>query len=137
VKEFLFPYYQQLMNNVKSRQLDKNRHLYFQLDTDGYSDPVIPLYREIGMDYMSPFEVASGSDVVRTGKQYPDLIMRGGIDKRILAQGREAIDRHIDSILPALKKRGGYIPNCDHGVPEEVSFEDYMHFRSRLKEFAL
>ena len=137
VREFLFPYYQQLMSNVRSRQLDKNRHLYFQLDTDGYSDPVIPLYREIGMDYMSPFEVASGSDVVRTGKQYPDLIMRGGIDKRILAQGREAIDRHVDSILPVLKKRGGYIPNCDHGVPAEVDFEDYMHFRSRLKEFAL
>ncbi len=136
VREFLFPYYQQLMTHIKSRQLDKNRHLYFQLDTDGYSDPVIPLYKELGMDYMSPFEVASGSDVVRTGMQYPDLIMRGGIDKRILAEGREAIDRMIDGILPVLKKRGGYIPNCDHGVPEEVSFENYMHFRNRLREFA-
>ena len=29
-------------------------------------------YRELGMDYMSPFEVASGCDVVRTGKEYPD-----------------------------------------------------------------
>ena len=136
VKEFLFPYYQQLMTNIKSRQLDKSRHLYFQLDTDGFSDPVIPLYREIGMDYISPFEVASGSDVVRSGSIYPDLRMRGGIDKRILAQGKDAIDRHIDSILPVLKKRGGYIPNCDHGVPEEVSFENYVHFRNRVKEFA-
>ena len=88
------------------------------------------------MDYMSAFEVASGCDVVRSGKEYPDLLISGGIDKRILAEGKEAIDRHIDSILPVMKKRGGYIPTCDHGVPAEVSFENYIHFRKRLQEFA-
>lgn len=136
IKEFLFPYYQQLLFNIKARQIDKSRHLYFQVDTDGFANPVIPLYREIGMDYMSPFEVASGSDVVAIGKQYPDLIMRGGIDKRILAKGKDAIDREIGRILPIMKKRGGYIPVCDHGVPEEVSFENYTHFRKRLLEFS-
>ncbi|MGI6705664.1 MAG: uroporphyrinogen decarboxylase family protein [Clostridia bacterium] len=136
IKEFLFPYYQQLISNVKARQIDKSRHLYFQVDTDGYSEPVIPLYREIGMDYMSPFEVAAGCNVVKVGQEYPDLIIRGGIDKRVLAKGKDEIDRHIDSILPVMKRRGGYIPTCDHGVPEEVSFENYMHFRKRLQGFA-
>ncbi len=136
IREFLFPYYEQLIINIRSRQIDRERHLYFHVDTDGYANPVIPLYQELGMDRMSPFEVASGCDVVEIGKQYPDLRISGGIDKRILAQGKEAIDRHIDSILPIMKKRGGYIPTCDHGVPEEVSFENYMHFRKRLLEFA-
>jgi uroporphyrinogen-III decarboxylase len=136
MREFLFPYYQQLISNIKARQIDRNRHLYFQVDTDGFANPVIPLYREIGMDYMSPFEVASGSDVVEIGKKYPDLLMRGGFDKRILAEGKEAIDREIDRIMPAMKQRGGYIPTCDHGVPAEVNFEDYMHFRKRIQEFA-
>lgn len=136
IKEFLFPYYQQLISNIKSRQIDGNRHLYFQVDTDGFADSVIPLYRELGMDYMSPFEVASGCDVVRAAGVYPGLIIRGGFDKRILAMGREAIDREVDRILPSMKRRGGYIPTCDHGVPEEVSFDDYMHFRKRLLEFA-
>ncbi|MFY9175872.1 MAG: uroporphyrinogen decarboxylase family protein [Caldicoprobacterales bacterium] len=136
IREFLFPYYQQLIANIKSRQIDRNRHLYFHVDTDGYANPVIPLYQELGMDRMSPFEVASGCDVVEIGKQYPNLIISGGIDKRILAQGKEAIDKHIDSILPIMKERGGYMPTCDHGVPEEVSFENYMHFRKRLLEFA-
>lgn len=136
IREFLFPYYQQLIANIKSRQLDRSRHLYFHIDTDGFANPVIPLYKELGMDRMSPFEVAAGCDVVETGRQYPELIMSGGIDKRILAQGKDAIDRHIDAILPIMKKRGGYIPTCDHGVPEEVSFENYMHFRKRLLEFA-
>jgi hypothetical protein len=136
MREFLFPYYQQLIANVKSRQLDKNRRLYIQVDTDGWANPVIPVYQEIGMDVMSPFEVASNCDVVAIGKEFPELIMTGGIDKRILAQGTDAIDRMIDAILPVMQARGGYIPTCDHGVPEEVSLANYRHFRKRCLEFA-
>ncbi len=135
IREFLFPYYGQLLDNIRGRQSDKSRHLFFQLDTDGRSTAVIDLYREIGMDYMSPFEAASGCDVVAVRKKYPDLLIRGGFDKRILAQGRDAIDREIDRIMPFMKRHGGYIPTCDHGVPEEVSFEDYMHYRMRMQEF--
>jgi len=135
IREFLFPYYRQLINNIKSRQIDKSRHLFFQIDTDGFCYPVIDVYKELGMDYMSPFEVASGCDVVEIGKKYPDLRIRGGIDKRILAAGKDAIDKEIDRIMPVMKKRGGYIPVCDHGVPEEVDFNDYMHFRKRMLEF--
>jgi uroporphyrinogen decarboxylase len=136
IHEFLFPYYRQLIGNVKQRQLDKSRRLHFQLATDGFSDAVIPLYRELGMDYLAPFEVASGCDVVRTGKEYPDLLISGGFDKRILAKGKDAIDREVDRIMPFMKKRGGYIPTCDHGVPEEVRFDDYLHYRKRMREFA-
>jgi uroporphyrinogen decarboxylase len=73
---------------------------------------------------------------VKIAKKYPELIMTGGIDKRILAGTKKQIDEHIDYIMPFMKKRGGYIPTCDHGVPEEVSFENYSHFRKRLLEFA-
>lgn len=136
IREFLFPYYRQLIANMKSRQTDKNRHLFFQLDTDGYANAVIDLYREIGMDVMSPFEVASGCDVVEVGKQYPGLVMTGGVDKRELAKGRDAIDRLVDRIFPAMQARGGYIPTSDHGVPAEVSYEDYLYYRKRCLEFA-
>ena len=50
MREFLFPYYQQLIANIKSRQIDRNRHLYVQIDTDGYVVPAIPVYEEIGME---------------------------------------------------------------------------------------
>lgn len=136
VREFLFPYYQQLLANAKKRQLDPTRKIYFHLDTDGFSDEALPLYQEIGMNYLSPFEVASGCDVVRTGRDYPELLISGGFDKRIMAAGKEAIDREIERIMPIMYRRGGYIPTCDHGVPEEVSFENYMHYRKRMLEFA-
>lgn len=135
MREFLMPYYQQLIANLKSRQIDKDRHLYVQVDTDGFANPVIPVYqKEIGMDVMSPFEVASGCDVVEIGKQFPNLVISGGIDKRILAKSKEEIDKHVEYIFPTMRERGGYIPTCDHGVPEEVSLENYLHYRKRCIE---
>jgi uroporphyrinogen decarboxylase len=135
MKEFLFPYYQQLIAHAKARQLDPTRHIYIQIDTDGYANPVIPLYIEaIGMDAMSPFEVVAGCDVVEIGQQYPGLALFGGIDKRVLAQGPAAIDAMVERILPAMRARGGYIPTCDHGVPEEVSYASYLHYRKRCIE---
>jgi len=135
MKEFLFPYYQQLIANIKRRQLDPGRHLFVHVDTDGDCRPAIPLYAEaIGLDCMSPFEVASGCDVVAIGRQYPRLVMSGGIDKRVLAEGKDAIDAMVDRIIPAMRRRGGYTPTCDHGVPAEVSLENYKHYRKRCIE---
>ena len=137
MREFLFPYYQQLIHNIRGRQLDKNRRLNIQVDTDGFCWPVIDMYREaIGMNFMSPFEAAAGSDILASAEKWPDLLLSGGIDKRILATTPEEIDRYLDGILPVLHRRGGYIPTCDHGVPEEVSFENYLHFRRRVAEYA-
>ncbi len=136
IGEFLMPYYQQLVANVKSRQIDKQRKLYIQIDTDGKCMPVIDVYLEgIGMDMMSPFEVASGCDVVAVAQAYPNLVMSGGFDKRIMAQGKAAIDREVERIFPVMRDRGGYIPTCDHGVPEEVSVENYLHYRKRCIEY--
>jgi hypothetical protein len=123
MKEFLFPYYQQLVASVKSRQIDRSRHLYVQVDTDA-----------IGMDAMSPFEVASGCDVVAIGRRWPKLAIFGGIDKRVLAKDKNAIDEMVDRIVPTMRRRGGYIPNCDHIVPVEVPLENYLHYRRRIVE---
>lgn len=134
MRRFLFPYYQQLISNIRRRQIDPDRHLYIQIDTDGNVNHVIDVYKEIGMDVMSPFEVASSCDVLEIGARYPDLVMRGGIDKRVLAQGPDAIDRMVDRIIPAMRRRGGYMPMCDHSVPVEVPYAAYLHYRRRCIE---
>lgn len=133
IREFLFPYYQQLIENVKKR--NRGHRIRIQLATDGRIQTVVDLYKSIGFDYFSPCEVASGVDVVELGKKYPDILISGGIDKRIIAQGGDAIKRHLEYIMPAMRARGGYIPTCDHGVPEEVSYENYLLFRKLLKEY--
>lgn len=137
MREFLFPYYKQLISDIKMRQLDKNKPFYVQLATDGKIETVMDIYAsEIGANVFSPFEVASGCDVVTLGEKYPNVVMSGGIDKRVLATTPDNIDRYLDRILPAMRKRGGYIPTCDHGVPEEVSFENYLHYRKRIAEYS-
>ena len=83
---------------------------------------------------MSPFEVAAGNDVIEIAKKYPDLVMVGGIDKRILADGKDAIDEYLGRIMPFMVKRGGFIPTCDHGVPDNVSYENYMYYRKRMMQ---
>ena len=94
----------------------------------------MPLYMEVGLEDMYPWEVASGCDVVAIGRRWPRLVMMGGIDKRILAQDKHAIERHLQDIVPPMRERGGYIPTCDHGVPPDVSLENYLYYRRRLCE---
>ena len=135
IKEFLLPYYGQLVENVAKRNPGGAKPLV-QLATDGHCAPVVPLYETIGCGFVSPVEIAAGQDIVEFGKQFPELLLSGGIDKRVLATTPEEIDRYLDRVLPAMRRRGGYIPTCDHGVPEEVSFENYMHYRRRMLEYA-
>jgi hypothetical protein len=135
IEEFLMPYYSEIVKNVRCRQIDQGRKLHVNVDTDGKCMPVMPIYiKHLGMDSMAPFEVASGCDVVKIGQDYPDMVICQGIDKRILAKSKAAIDAEIERIIPVMKKRGGYIPGCDHGVPEEVSLENYLHYRNRMVE---
>ncbi|HUW56208.1 MAG TPA: uroporphyrinogen decarboxylase family protein [Planctomycetota bacterium] len=131
MREFLSPYYRDVYDELQSHQSEK---LHFEIDTDGDCRPVIDVYQECGVDAMSPFEVASGCDVVKIGRQYPALHMRGGIDKRVLARGPDAIDEMLAYIMPAMTKRGRYIPSSDHAVPDDVSLDNYRHYRKRVME---
>lgn len=136
MREFLLPYYRRLYENIAARQVESRKKLHFQIDTDGFCEPVIDLYRSIGVDEMSPFEAAAGCDLHRVARKYPDLLLTGGIDKRVLSADFDTIDRYLDGLLPPLIRRGGYIPTCDHGVPEETPFENYMHYRERMLGYA-
>ena len=44
------------------------------------------------------------------------------------------IDREVERVIPTMRARGGYIPTCDHGVPDNVTYESYRHYRRRLCE---
>ena len=55
------------------------------------------------------------------------------MDKRILAEGPEAIDAHLRTMLPLIEE-GGFIPSVDHTVPPDVSWANFKHYmRSKEK----
>jgi len=134
MEEFLFPYYRKLIAAIRERQ--PGRRLLINVDTDGFAEPIVKVYRDaIGLHIMNPWEVASGCDVTRVGRDWPDLVLNGGIDKRVLAKGPKAIDEHLKHIFPVMRARGGYYPTSDHMVPEEVSYANYLHYRRRCIEW--
>ncbi|MFA6107385.1 MAG: uroporphyrinogen decarboxylase family protein [Candidatus Latescibacterota bacterium] len=128
VRRFMLPYYRELVDFFRLRG-----DCRFLLDSDGDVRQLIPLFREAGIGGFLPFEVAAGMDVAEIGRQYPDLILAGGLDKREIAKGRRAIDRELEGRLPALFRRGGYLPSMDHHVPPDVSWDDFRYYVDRVQ----
>ncbi|MHB9034032.1 MAG: uroporphyrinogen decarboxylase family protein [Anaerolineae bacterium] len=101
------------------------------VDTDGDARRLLPLFQEGGVNAMYPFDVQSGMDVRVLRREYPGLALQGGIDKKVLTQGHQAIDAELESKVPVVLA-GGYIPHIDHAVPPDVSFADFSYYRRRL-----
>ena len=128
-REFMLPCYKRLTGLLRDHGVE-----IMMVDSDGDNWKLIPLFIEGGMTAMAPMEVAAGMDVVALREAFPRLQMMGGIDKRKLAAGRAAIDEELAYRVPDVLSTGGYIPCCDHGVPPDVSWEDFSYYRERLTE---
>lgn len=132
-REFMMPYYKELIKHVK-----QNYPSVFGIwvDSDGDVTELIPLLLECGVNGMFPFEVQAGMDVVKLREQYGNrLVIRGGIDKRELAKGKEAIDRELERVMPIFVKTGGYFICLDHQAPPDISLEDYMYFLRKVRTY--
>ena len=95
---------------------------------------LLPLWIEGGVTVVYPFEVAAGMDIVEVRKAFPKLGIISGIDKRVIAQGKAAIDRELEAKVPFMLQHGGYIPTVDHHVPPDTSFENFKYYREKLNQ---
>jgi hypothetical protein len=102
------------------------------VDTDGNPDTIVPPMMAAGVNFLYPMEVAGGSDVNDYRRRYPELALMGGIDKRALARGPEAIEAELDRVWPAVRT-GRYIPDLDHLVPDDVSWANYEYYCRELR----
>ncbi len=105
------------------------------VDSDGRCDELIPLWLDVGVNGLLPFEIGTtGADPLEYRKRFGrDLRIIGGFDKRILAGGRSEIDRELDRLAP-LVADGGYIPTCDHKVSPDIPLDNYRFFVDRVRE---
>ncbi len=127
-KKFMVPRYKRVTDFLRSKGID-----LIIVDSDGDITKLVPLWLEAGLNGILPFEVQCGMDVVKFRKEYGnDLIMFGGLDKRVLAQTKKDIDNEINRVAPIIDK-GGYIPWLDHSVPPDVPFENFLYFMDRLE----
>jgi uroporphyrinogen decarboxylase len=102
------------------------------IDSDGFVGELIPLWIEADFNACEPMEVAAGNDLVAFRERYGKKIAYlGGVDKRAIAAGGEVMEAEVMRVVPPLLKEGGFIPGCDHGVPPDISWPNYVAY-SRL-----
>jgi len=100
----------------------------YAMDSDGFIGELIPLWIEAGINVCDPIEVAAGNDIIQFRKRFgKNMAYRCGVDKRAMAKGGKIIEQEIERLRPVIED-GGYIPSCDHGVPADVSWPDYVHY---------
>jgi uroporphyrinogen decarboxylase len=100
----------------------------YDIDSDGFIGELIPIWIEAGVNVCDPMEVAALNDINAFRRQFGHkMAYRGGVDKRAMAKGGDAIVQEFARIRPVVRD-GGFIPGCDHGVPSDVSWPDYVRY---------
>jgi uroporphyrinogen decarboxylase len=123
-KQFLVPHYRRIADI-----LHKHGVAVIWVDCDGRIDKLVPLWLEAGINCMFPMEVGTwGADPIQYRKEFgKDLLMMGGVDKRILAGTKPEIEKEVCRLAP-LVEEGGFIGFCDHRVPPDVPLENYIFY---------
>ncbi len=104
------------------------------MDSDGYIVHLIPIWIESGIAACEPIEVAAGNDIVAFRQQFGrQMAYIGGIDKRALAAGGQAMRNEVMRVAPLIRD-GGYIPGCDHGVPPDISWPNFIEYTRLLAQ---
>jgi len=104
------------------------------IDSDGYVGELIPIWIESGANVCDPVEVAAHNDINEFRRRFGrSMAYRGGVDKRAMAKGGQAIRDEMKRIEPVVRD-GGFIPGCDHGVPSDVSWADFLDYSRLLAE---
>jgi uroporphyrinogen decarboxylase len=122
-KKFFFSEYKNLIDFVKTKGVT-----FVMVDTDGNFESLIPLFLDAGVDCFEPLEIAANMDPVRLRKKYgKSFSMIGGFDKRILTKDKKDIEKELRRLEPLIND-GGFMPTVDHGVPHDVSFNNYKYY---------
>jgi uroporphyrinogen decarboxylase len=122
-REFLLPACQRWGDIIRRHKIP-----VYSMDSDGHIGELIAIWIEAGINVCDPIEVAAGNDIVAFRKQFGrNMAYRQGVDKRLMAKGGRHIEAEIERLMPVIRD-GGFIPGCDHGVPSDVSWPDYVHY---------
>jgi len=126
-RQFMSPRYRRICDVARSRGVE-----IIMVDSDGDVNQLIPLWLDAGLTGVYPLEVQAGMDVARVMRQYPGIMLRGGCDKRALAQGRREIDAELRRTIPLVEK-GRYLHALDHAVPPDVPWANMAYYWDQKK----
>ena len=126
-REFILPRYREVMEQAHKFGIT---HTWY--DSDGDVRQLIDDYLAVGIRTLAPCEVAAGMVPAELREEFgTELRLIGGIDKRAIADGPDAIDAEIERNIP-LVNEGGYVPGIDHSVSSDISFDNYRYYIDAL-----
>lgn len=122
--EVLVPHYKRITSLLGQYGID-----IVVMDCDGDISQLVGLWLEAGVNTLFPFEIGTWqADPCEYRRRFgPGLRIMGGFNKRILASSTDEIKREIERLAP-LVEEGGFIPFCDHRVPADVGFANYLFY---------
>jgi uroporphyrinogen decarboxylase len=129
-REFMMPYYQRFTAFCRDHGV-----VSIWVDSDGDMRKLIPLWIEAGVTGVMPCDVVLGQvDVMALREAFPRLLLAGGIDKRVIEEGRtfEEIDVEIERKVRPLVRLGGYFPGPDHAWSPQASLKNFRYYMDRL-----
>ena len=130
-RAFMLPYYKRFITASRDCGVEG-----IIVDTDGNALSLIPLFLEAGVNALMPFEVQAGMDVVQIRREFgPSFCIIGGIDKRALAEGKQATEAEVERVVHHFLKSGRYIPTLDHTAPTDVSLASFQYYLQVLRRY--
>ncbi len=128
-REFLKPTYDRWVAEANAADVP-----VIDMDSDGKVDELVPIWIDAGINVCDPMEVAAGNDLNEYRRVFGRrMAYRGGVDKRCIAKGGPVIEDELARLEPVVRS-GGYIPGCDHGVPPDISWPNFLHYCRLLAE---
>jgi len=130
IAEFVRPYYLRIWDEARAAGAR-----VFSLDSDGHINPVIDALMAAGVNQLYPLEPAAGMDMVALRQKYGRaLILKGGLDKHVLRQSKDAIRAELEYKLQPALRGGGAVFGLDHRIPNGTPLDHYRYYVRTARE---
>jgi hypothetical protein len=128
VEEFMMPCYDRIAGFARDHGVR-----LVSVDTDGNCSELVPVMMKHGVNMFFPFEVQAGNDILAYRRQYPQLGIMCGLDKRVLSGTHADVDREVTKAA-AMVKLGRYVPGFDHLIPPDATWANFKYAAEQLKQ---
>ena len=128
-RELVGPWYRKISDLLLKNGVD-----IVSVDCDGKIDELVPVWLDNGVNTMFPIEVGTWhASFDKWRNQYGKALRGvGGMDKRVFAQDRKAVDAEIERLKPIIEM-GGYIPCPDHRIAPDAIWENVQYYCERFR----
>ena len=126
--EFIQPAYRRVMTAARKRGC-----VLSSVDSDGNPHALIKHWLAEGVNIMFPIEVGTWHASIAPWREQYGRELRGvgGMDKKVFAQDRTAVEAEVERLRP-LVELGGFIPCPDHRIPPDAEWDNVRYYCDRM-----